>query len=83
MIVNYLIFAFRKWTMHHSDLVDNASYVSLDDAVLKYLILNMIKNKISNLRVPSDMKKTKLCQNSQDRLTGLTFVHIAICGFDN
>ena len=70
--------------MHHGDLTDNSNtYISLDDVVLKYLILNMIKNKISNLRVPSDMKKTKLCQNSQDRLTGLTFVHIAICGFDN
>ena len=23
--------------MHHSDLVDNTSYISLDDAVLKYL----------------------------------------------
>ena len=70
--------------MHHGDLTDNSNtYISLDDVVLKYLILNMVKNKISNQRVPKDVSKTVPCKNQADRLDGLTFVHVAICGRNN
>ena len=70
--------------MHHGDLTDNSNtHISLDDVVLKYLILNMVKNKIANQRVPKDVSKTVPCKNQEDRLDGLTFVHVAICGRNN
>ena len=72
--------------MHHGDLTDNSNtHISLDDVVLKYLILNMVKNKdkVANHRVPKDVSKIVPCKNQEDRLDGLTFVHVAICGRNN
>ena len=55
-------------------------YHSLEDMVLKFLILNYMKNKITNQNVPKNISKTMPCKNREDRLDGFSFVYTAICG---
>ena len=67
--------------MSHLDMTqDSISHISLEYAVLRYLIINLFKNKIANQNVPKDVSKTIPCKNHEDRLDGLTFIHVAICG---